>query len=424
MQMTLGRKMAAIRKEKGIRQVDLAYDMGYSPAAVGNYENERCPVSADVLLAFRGATNMEDTPMLEHELADLKKRLCAWYDLIIVGRVKCAKELYDKLAHDVKWSYDDDLKRLFEIFCVMYYHDLGEKDKFAKMLVTIKEHEHSLTDEHLHFYWFLLGIFEYYKCQYKSALKFYLKAEVIGARMGLSSRPLDYSIGCCLVFMGYSNLAIEYLEKSQLNELDAHITKYGSITQKLLAICHSRLGRVNKAHKLLDAYDGYLIADDKCSKPELFVLHCVRALVCNEAGDYEKALENYEIAIGYYNEKDELYLSYICDKATLLRSINKTEEVNICINEGLSLATKGTIWYEWLNAVKHSLTLSKKSSEDYLMWTAIPRLTEYGQHYEVMKLYTWLSDHFTTERKHKPASECTKEAFAIYSRLMKGDLSL
>jgi len=70
------------------------------------------------------------------------------------------------------------------------------------------------------------------------------------------------------------------------------------------------------------------------------------------------------------------------------------------------------------------LSLDKKSSQGYLQWTAIPRLMEYGKYYEVMKINTWLSDFFASESKYKIALKHSNDASAIYSKLMKGDLSL
>jgi len=422
--MTLGRKMALIRADKGMRQIDLAIEMGYSPALVGNYENERCSVSKDVLAAFRTVTNTENVPLQEHELVKAKNELRGWYDLIITGQMERAKELYDGFANAVMWSYDADLKNIFEIFCTMYYYELGDTDKCDRIVDNLKEREHDFASEQLHFYWYTLGYIEYCKWQYKSALEFLLKSEAAGKRAGLASKQLDFSIGLCLVHMGYSNLAIEYFEKSQSNRLDARTIAYGASTQRFLAICHSRLGRVEKALILLDDYREYLIAENKSNNTPLSVLHFNLATVYDEAGDYKQAHENYDIAFEHHKVKDELYLAYVCNKATFLRNNNKIKETHECVNEGLSLASKDTLWYEWLNAIRHSLSLSSKSSQGYIQWTAIPKLMEYGKYYEVMKIYTWLSDHCEAESKYKPALKYGKHAHAIYNMLVKGDLSL
>jgi len=422
--MTLGRKMALIRADKGMRQIDLALEMGYSPALVGNYENERCSVSKDVLATFRTVTNTEDVPLLEHELVDAKKKLHSWYDLIITGQMERAKELYDGFANAVKWSYDTDLKNIFEIFCAMYYYGLGDIDECNRIVEALEGREHDFASEQLLFYWYTLGYCAFYKWQYKSALEFFLKSEELGERAGLSSKQLYFNIGFCLTYMGYSNLAIEYLEKSQSSVLDARAVAYGPSTQRFLAMCHSRLGRVEKALKLLDDYHEYLIAENKSSNTALSVLHFNLAMVYDEAGDYEKAQENYDKTFEHHKAKDELYLEYMCNKATFLRNNDKIKETQECVNEGLSLASKDTLWYEWLNAIRHSLSLGNKSSQGYLQWTAIPKLMEHGKYYEVMKIYTWLSSHCEEENKYKPALKYGKQASAIYSKLVKGDVSL
>jgi len=403
----------------------LACEMGYSRVLIANYENDKCPVSDDVLLAFRTATNTAGVPMRDHELVEAQRKLYDWYNLIVIGKIERAEELYDEIVYTVQWSYDTDLRNMFEIYCTLFHHTLGDMDERDRIVNALKQREDELTSRQLYFFYHALGIFEYFKWRYKTALSFLLKAETIGRRLGISSKPLHHIIGSCLAHMGYFDLAIKHLKKSRSNELVAGFMRYHELTHKLLAICHSKLGRVDKALMLLNGYHEYLIFENKCSTAEFFVLHINLATVYEEAGDFEKAQENYDIAFKHYNEKDELYLAYTCDKAMFLRgNSNRTKKTFECVNEGLSLAAKDTLWYEWLNAIKHSLTLSSKTSEDYIQWTAIPKLTEYGKHYEVMKLYTWLSDHYTDVKKYKLALGCTKAAFAIYSRLMKGDLSL
>ena len=91
MEMTLGKRIAMLRRQKGLKQEDLANTLGVSPQAVSKWENDQtCPdisllpeiaklldVSVDVLLS--GEKAVQDTKVLPPEtrkdLKDLMLRI-------------------------------------------------------------------------------------------------------------------------------------------------------------------------------------------------------------------------------------------------------------------------------------------------------------------------------------------------------------
>ena len=193
--MTAGRKMAAIRRELGICQTELAHKMHMDPIIVDDYENDKCPVSDSILDAFREATDMNGVPLQESEVSAIELDLYDWADLIVVNRMECANERYDNLAHIVKWSFDAGLQNWFDVFCIMYYHALGEMDECAKITDAVQERKYELTPRQLCIYWCILGAQEYNKCKYKSAVRFYLKAIDAGGASGIHIRQLHHDVG-------------------------------------------------------------------------------------------------------------------------------------------------------------------------------------------------------------------------------------
>jgi len=424
-EMTLGRKMAVIRNKLKMTQKDLYMTTGTSISLIGQYENNKSPVSPDVFKKFKKELKLEDIPLSDDEVAAFKKdQLNAWNFMINFGDIEKAKELQPTLTYRVKWSHDVDLRNLFDLYSINYNCVIGEREEAGRLATDLKKREQSFTDEHLYWYYRYLGNLEHWNWRYKAAVTLYMKAEDIGNRYNLNDKALYYNVGNCFTYMDYPYRAIVYLEKVQIEKFDASNITFGFAVQRLLAINYSKLGRIDEALELIEGYRNYLMNEKKDYKLGFGrVYHCI-CLVYQEAGNYEKALENLDMAFRYCDEKSEQYIRNLCSKASLLRTINRNDEVAKCLSKGLPMVTEGTLWSEWLHALKHSLTLDKQSSVDYLEYTSIPRLRDYGKHALVIECHRWLSSYYKENGKYRPAGEYSDKAAEIYKKLMKGDLSL
>ncbi|MCL2404269.1 MAG: helix-turn-helix transcriptional regulator [Defluviitaleaceae bacterium] len=416
--------MARIRVALKKTQLDLAIAMGYSSSLIGNYENGRCPVSADVLIAFRQETHMTDVPITDSEVEAMKNELRAWNDTVTYGDIKLAAELYHILARRVRWSYDTGLQTLFDLFCTKYYFRLGKKDEYDRLFVALSKMEDGLDGELLYWYYCLCGFCYHTQWRYKQALAMYFKAEAVGNRLHVNDRALYYNIGSCLINCGYPYLAVMNFEKFQVYKYDLASVRLGFATQKLLAIGYSKIGKTNKAIQMLNDCREYVTNNKSDDNPTLYEIYFSLGKVFHEAGDYDKAHENLNKASHYCNKNDESYVEYLCYAATFFREYNKTDKAIECLNKCIPLVAKGTLWYEWLHALKHSVTLDDKASADYMVWTAIPALHEYGMCTVVMKCFDWLSKHYEEKGMYKPALKYANEASNIFYMLMKGNLAL
>jgi len=423
--MTQVMKMRAIRKAHSMTQLSLAVAMNCSSSTVDNYENGRNPVSDHMYKAFKKATGMEGVPLTGDEIVAFKKeQLYAWNFMINYGDINQAKELQSNIGYCVMWSYDTELQVLYDIFCINYHSKIDEMEDSDKIVASLKKREHELTDEQRYWHCRYLGVLEHRSWRCKPAINMYMKAEEIGGRLGLNDTALYYNISDCLTFMGYPYLSIVYLQKIQLKEFNISNVSYGFATQRLLAVNYSKLGRICEALELLEKYREYLLCEMKDGKYRLGIVYHSIGWVYQNAEDFEKTLENYDLASQHYDKKSELYIRYLCDKASLLRTHNRNDEAKSCVDKGLSMVAEGTLWYEWLNAIKHSLVLDKKGSVEYIQWAAIPKFHEYGKHTLAMECYEWLSDNCRKNGMYKSAGEYSEQAFGIYKQLMKGDLSL
>ena len=425
--LTLANKMRAIRKTLGWTQLQLATEMGYSSTTIDNYEHTRYRVTDEVLRKFRQATGTEGVPLKNDEIVAYKKDIYSRNYSLNHNDKKQVNELLHMLAKCAKFSFDTDLQILCNLLSAIYYFTMNNKKECDRIIDSLSTREHEFTDEHYYWYYRCLGLIQYTLRRYKSALALYLKAEEHGKRvnpdLNINIRSLYYNIGLCFTFMNYPIQANEYFEKLHSNELDSHTVLYGFNIQRFLAINASMLGQTQKALKKLENCINYAISEKKISETRFAATYLDIGIVYQDAGNFEKALENFAIASSYFDKKSEVYLEYMCHKAVLLRSYNRDEVLEL-VNKGLSMATKGTLWYEWLDAVKHSKELDNQASLMYLECTLIPRLLEYGKHLLVMNCYEWISDHSKKAMCYKPALKYSEKAKKIFSQLMKGDLSL
>ena len=423
--LTLAKKMKTIRIALGITQLELATYMGKSHTTIEYYENNRNPVSSAVFKAFKQTLDMEDVPLKDEEIAAyLKDMLHPWNNMLNVGNIKKAVELQPRISYCVKWSYDENLQILYDLFSIRFYCGIGKKEESYTIAESLQKREPEFTEEQRYWYYRYLGFMQHTAWKYKSAVALYLKAEDIGRRLDLNDSTLYYNIGNCLVFMGYYNLAVECLEKIQLNGIGLYSIWRGVNIQKLLAVCYSKLGKTDKALGILNDCLEYLLSENGSDRTKIGAVYVDMGIVYQETGNFEKALENFDIVNQYCDKKSEASLECLCYRALFLRLNNRNDSAAECVDEGLSLVAKGTLWYEWLNGIKYSLALDNQSSVDYIEWTTIPKINEYGCYWLTMEFYAILSSHFEKENKYKPALRYRNEASLIYKGLMKGNLSL
>ena len=422
--LTLAAKMRLIRENLGLTQLQLAVAMDCGETTVVNYESGKFPVSDKTFSKFRVATNTDDVPLADDELAAYNKVLYKWNDMIVLGDRDGAAEFLPKLERRAKLSYDEDSQTLFQLFSVRYYFSLGNRDECLKILDSLREREQSLTNEHLFWYHRYLGLLDHAIWQYKPALVRYRKAEKLGDRLGLNDRSLYFNIGYCYAEMEYPYLASNYLERVLVQKADTFNIRSGFSAQRLLAISYSKLGRVDDAHKLLENCLNHVKAESKGDKLTLGGVYLDMGKVYQDAKDYDKAIEYFDLAAQHYDNDSEAYLEYLCMKASLLRTLGRSEAVVECLHIALPKAIKGTLWYEWLNAIDKSLTMSNNESIIYIEHTSIPQFHIYGKHRLAMDCYTWISGYYKSTSKYKLALEYSDKAKEIYQKLTEGDLNL
>jgi len=426
--MTLPQKMRAIREALGLSRLTLATEMNYSETTMYYYETGAHRVTDKLLHRFKVATDTKDIPLTDDEVEAFRKKLYLQSDAINLGNHEQITEFLSELARCSQWCFDVNLRNLCELFCVRYNFVIGNKEECRRMMSELSKRENEFSDEHFYWYYNCLGILEYSLWRYKSALFLYLKAEEyrnrLSLNLNLNSRNLFYNIALCLTRTGYPYLSIKYLEKFKKEEIDSISIAAGILTQRLLAVNISKLGETERALTILNDCLKYLMKERKDDKLTLYGVYLDIGNVYQDADDFDKALLNFDKASEYCDSNSDALQEYLCHKATLLRTYDKNAMVENCLDKGLPLVVKGTLWYEWLMMIKHSTMLDDEASQKYIEYTAIPKLVEYGKYLIVMGCFKWLSIYCENNIKYKVALTYNQQAMKIYKQLMEGDLSL
>jgi tetratricopeptide (TPR) repeat protein len=382
----------------------------------------------DAINALRTEIGAEGVPWTDEEVIAYRRALYRRNDTINHNDTEVVTAFIAELQRCAKWCLDPELKRLCDLIRARYLFAIGKEDD-CRVLITIpKKQMRDLTEEHLYWYHRCLGFMAHSAWQYKEALFHYIKAEKYGTLLnltaGLGFRMLNYNIGCCLSQMDYSYLTVAYLEKAQTKEYGVYSVEIAISIQRRLAVGYGKLKQTEKALELLRNCLNYAMEAVNGRRTTMGGIYLDIGIVYRDAGNFSKALENFNIVAEHCDKDSEAYLACMCYIASLLRMNGKYDEVRQCLGKYLPRAVKGTLWYEWLHGIRHSLTLENPSSRKYIRWTTIPNLLTYGKHALVMESYMWLSDYYKSANSYKPALECNEQATLIYKQLTEGDLSL
>ena len=426
--MAFGMRLRSARKALRITREAVANKMGCSAMSISNYESAINPLSDKILASLKKAMGVEDIPYTDSEILEYKKNLYSMNASVNNSDISLLDELIHKLSRCSKLCFDEDLQNLCDLLCAGYTLSVSKMRLHGELMDSLHERTHTFTDEHFHWYYRCLGLIEQSAWRYKTAMSMYRKAEEYGNRVAsdfnLNMKSLYYSIGFCLTEMNYSYLAMGYLEKLQTKDFSSFNLGAGISIQKLILVNLSKLGESGKALEQLKNCLVYVLRDKNHDKLTLFELQMAIGSVYEAMDDFDMALEYYDNASTYDDVNNGTFIEYLCYKATLLRTHNHYAKVWECLNQGLPTAIKGTLWYEWLTAIKHSMTLEDSASVNSLEWTSIPKLLEHGKHLLVVNCYDWISSYYEQDSKYKLALKYDKMAAKIYKQLINGDLSL
>ena len=422
-------KLKAVREKAGIAQIKVSKLMGYGHSELGRLENNIKVLRQDALDAFRKALGIEGTPLSRNEIKRYEKDLDEWRDLFILGGTKEVIEQHAMVVKAVEWSLSERLRYLYDIYCPMYYFVVNDVDALDKSLAVLKEREPDLNSEHRYWYYRMSATRKLMDYQYKSALKIYFEA----AEMTKVIPPLidggpNGNISYCLSFMGYSSLAIAYLEKIQ-QKMDM-VSNYKHIVsnKSLLALNYINVGRISEALAMLK---GCLL--DLTESDDLQIVKSGIYFNMAEAymrmDDYDKAVESAGKACEHMKAGNGEYAYALYKKAFVLEGLGCIDECRQCLNEAEVISSSDeTLTGLLIKTLKHSLSLDNEESMMYIEDVAIDKLKDRGLNLQLLHCYEKLSEYHGSGQgrgnKHKVSLTYMMLANTINKKLRNGDLDL
>ena len=391
---------------------------------VSRVEKGNSHISPNYLDGTRTAANAEFLPLADHEFPVFNQNVYKLRELVRNGDDEAAKALQPKLELAARFSFVTDCQVQFNLTNAVYCRTYNDMDGHGSMMLWLKEHEKDFfyKEEHA-LYELELGASEQLEYRYKPALAHYFEAERLGLPTELDIGTFYYNSGVCLKDMGYPYLSNPYFEKAlQLADKRGNY-RYIINVKCYQAFNYSMTNRFDDAHKILS--NCRLEAKTKRDMAHWTAIIDGRTgLVYQNAGNYDNALAYFDSALKYHKKGSDIYVFILCHKASTLFAMKKPAEALKCIEEGLSMAKKGSIWQVWLQAMKDSMTLNVEKCLKYIQFTAIPKFLEHGENWLAIKFHLLLSEYYKKINKRNAALEHHQLAFALQEKLLKGDLGI
>jgi tetratricopeptide (TPR) repeat protein len=402
-------------------QEEVATWANCSTAMISDYENSVCPITDEILANLKQVMCVEDIPFTEEEIAACRRDLYTENDVLNLNDDRHVGGFIAGLERLAELSFDVGLQILSDLHRASVMYALGKMDDYDKLMDSLNGQKNEFTDEHFYWYYRYQGYIEYMHCHYKAAMLLYLQAKEIGDRIHLTDATLKYNIGNSYAMMGYPYLSNKYLEVVQRTKSEEASLRHWYNIQRLVAVNCSKLEGHEKPIKNLESCLRDLMEDKANDRFSIGGVYFDMGLVYLSAGDFEKSLENFDRALKQYDWDGGAYLSCLCHKTLLLRMHDRNDEAHECMEKAYEWAEKDTFFYDWLDAIKHSMTLHIESSIMYLESTSIPKFMDYGKYEFVINCYEWISSHHKKQMKHKRALEYSNKAMELYKHLMKGE---
>ena len=382
-------------------------------------------ISRKYIVNFKKALGLEDVPLTNDEVAAFKKNLLMIKKALYVGDIDLFKESQLQLAHCVKWSHEPDLQITYLLLCILFYRIVGDNKACDETMLELGKRRKEFTEEHLYVYKRQLGVIDYLNYQYNDALAHYLEAQKVGEPLDLCDPNLFFNIGLCLYALGYAYMSCRYFEKALDKGDSIYQIKYGIRIQKCLAGNYSQLGQHKEALKVLRSILKEAL-EKKVGNLTTCAIYAELGRTYRRAGNCDKALENIDNAFRYYDEGSEIHIYHLCDKAYILFTYNRYEELRECIKAVFSMIGErdGPPWHTRLISMEKLMRLHDTGCRVYLETVLIPKHLKRGDHLFVIECYERLALYYESIRHLREALDYTRKASELRMKLIEEDFSI
>jgi len=377
--LPLGSKIKQIREASGYSQEQVARYAKIQRSKLSDLEMGKIEFDQKTLLAVRKFLEIEDAPLLEHEMELFMTRMEVWDGTLDANRVESAREMANDLAPILHLPYEYDL--LF-LYAVLDARTLIKEGNIAAAKERIDASESLLgkaSNKHICLYHQTKGVL--YTCfnDYKPALHHYQQALDIMGNTKSKVRLLG-NIGIAYYNLGKIYHAITALERASEEFSGDKTNPLGSNIKGFLAMCLMRIGEYDKSKKL---FDEILSHSRSINDKNTITNHLInRGFLSNITGNYAESLEffvqAYAIAVDTNHFTPLLQVYGAAGEAYALRKLKKLDQCKETIAQAKPYAKDNELFTVLLGVQENLINLNDPKCIGYLEDVAIPFLRTQG----------------------------------------------
>ncbi|MCL2362993.1 MAG: helix-turn-helix transcriptional regulator [Defluviitaleaceae bacterium] len=436
--LLLGEKIKYIRSAKGISQENMARAINSNQSFVYRFENGQVECSTKMLTKIKKFLEIENAPLLEHELETYRDRIWIWNDLITAGRDAEAKVMQHELSPILDLPFENDLFLLFSLAEVRL---LTRELKITEAEKRLNELEALLVDandEVRYFYHRNKGSMHIQRGDFMNALRHYLQMLDTASDEVKPDAAVFANIGVSYMGIGKPYHAIENLLHARQKCSDDRVHIVRASTNSMLAMAYAVIGEYKKAQKLFD--ESLLQAKNANDEAVIGLTLSNMSVLYYKMGNYEKSVELCDQALEYFQGKSPhlktsaitiggdktLHKMLLLNKGSGLIKMKDDTKCQEVLEHGLALSEGDEKYTIGFTALRHFMTLDDSNSVSYLENVAIPYFRAGGgfDKYVTLDICGELESYYKKKRARTRASVFVEIARDIYKEMFIGEIEL
>ncbi|MDR0957966.1 MAG: helix-turn-helix transcriptional regulator [Clostridiales bacterium] len=397
--MTVGEKIASLRKRAGLTQEELAAKLDCGISKIQSIEKDETVPSTKYVRAIRKALGYGDNePITNEEVQEFRQKMDLWSKTMKLKLYSKTDSIWEEFEKTKKLIDEPEVAFLYQLNII---HCMARNNRIAEAHQVLKEMDISdVCAELIYDYYIVNGIIYTYSELYEDALEEFSKSERLMPKFASTDTVLHKNCAICyseldMIVQSISHVEIvHYLEKSPDYDIKNMI-----YFNNIIAMNYLGLGSYSICKKLLEDS----LASAKVNKDILYIavtLHNLGTFYLYQ-GQPEKALECFDEVPKYQDESHDPWRYYInlLFKVYALFSLgeDRKQEAEDLMEKGIASTDENTITGLLFRILKCSRNLNDEKSLEYMENFALPKVIEKGKKIKPIE-YCELLENFYKER--------------------------
>jgi len=431
--LTIGEKLKQARTFKGLSLDNVAHAIKKHKSLISRVESGQVNPTEEVFEGIRKFLELENAPLLPHELELYVDHLLNWEALLDANRLPEARAMQPELAPIMSLPYERELTIRYLMLETRLLFKENNHVEAEKLLTMAEPMLEGASNESIYAYRRNIGFLHTTKGEHKLALKFFLQClDLIGEEQ--PDGIIIEQIAHCYCMLNKFHHALRYFLYSQVLFKGDRTNPRAYYVNSHLAACYLNTGEFKKVRPILDIlYRQVQISGDVTL--QITTLISISGLDI-KGGEYDKALKKSNTALELAHEllskvmpsqipvAKTIYIFAILHKIDCLKKMGMLSECDKLIEQGRPIAQGDKTLTTILDTAYHSCRLNDIKSVNYLEETAIPYLLScngFGKDI-VLELCRELEAHYKKKKSKTKAAYMAAIIRDIYEDMFIGDV--